>query len=156
MSKIGTIRVGSIYLHGEQWYTGDAEKTIGQPLLGVNAQKIAENRYAVTGKLTPDGEDALQRATATFRDLIKADPKIKLVVKWDIHCGCTMCPCSPGFKVHVEYNREAVDAPASLKSRRTAEMTWHNVQVTSDREIKSHKSPYAVVLNFIAQLNKLV
>lgn len=156
MSKIGTIRIGSIYLHGDQWYAGDAEKTIGQPLIGANAQKIAENRYAVTGKLTPDGEDALLRATEAFRDLIKADPRIKLVVKWDIHCGCTMCPCSPGFKVYVQYDREVVDAPASLKSRRIAEMTWYNVKVTSDREIKTHKSQNAVVLNFIARLNKLV
>lgn len=30
--------------------------------------------------------------------------------RWDIHAGCSMCPCSPGFRLGIDWS-EVADAP---------------------------------------------
>jgi hypothetical protein len=59
--------------------------------------EIFQNRRRVTSRLTDDGNKKLQEKIQA----IEKQFGIKIVkTRWDIHCGCSMCPCSPGFRLY--------------------------------------------------------
>lgn len=87
--------IAKIYMEGK-YFTNKANKTIGEASIGPNASQIITNRRLVTSKLTKEGQSKLQEKIKEIEN--KHNIKI-LKVKWDKHCGCSMCPCSPGFRI---------------------------------------------------------
>ena len=110
------IKIGAIYVFGEQMFADEASKTVGAALVGPDLAQLAVNRREAKGKLTEIGQAAYDQALAKFREYIGAKESLKLFVKWDIHCGCSMCPCSPGFKIQVEYDPDFQLPPFDLRS----------------------------------------
>lgn len=89
--------IGGIYFDSS-FFTDEASKTIGQPLVGENAQEIFENRRKVKGKLNAEGQIYLNKILSDLKEIFNKD-EIKVV--WDKFCGCSMCPCSPGYRVKI-------------------------------------------------------
>ncbi len=76
-------------------FADEANKTIGDALIGQNADVLVNNRRKVTNRLTDKGQKALNN----ILDTIQTATGKEIIAKWDIHCGCAMCPCSPGFRL---------------------------------------------------------
>ena len=85
------IRIGSLFLPSEA-FQDEANQTIGAPAF---SDEVIGNRRNVTSRLTPAGQIFQQSVIALFKSKYKVD----VVLRWNIHCGCTMCPCSPGFNI---------------------------------------------------------
>lgn len=92
--------IGEIYFDSS-FFSDEASKTIGKPLVGPDLIKIVENRRNAKGRLTSDGQVYL---TKIIDDLKKVFVNDEIKVVWDKFCGCSMCPCSPGYRVKI--NRE--------------------------------------------------
>lgn len=91
--------IGEVYLESNFFNENDqAAKTIGQPLIGENVNEIFENRRKIKGILTPLGKQKLNDIISEIKIIFKTD-NVKAV--WDKHCGCSMCPCSPGFRIKI-------------------------------------------------------
>lgn len=86
--------IGELYFDSS-FFTDEESKTIGQPLIGSNIETIVKNRRGAKGKLNPVGREILDRIVAQVSKVLGA--KVKAV--WDKHCGCSMCPCSPGYRI---------------------------------------------------------
>jgi hypothetical protein len=85
-------------------YNEEAGKTVGQAALSL---EVIQNRRKVQGRLTPQGKDAVLKAMELLQPLF--GPNVKLSAKFDRHCGCSMCPCSPGMKIMAEFSIEHRD-----------------------------------------------
>ena len=95
--------IGEIYLGSEMFSEDDeAAKTIGEAAVGQDAVKIIENRRKVKGRLSELGKAELEKVVAKVKRLFQ-DSEVKAA--WDIHCGCSMCPCSPGYRIKVKAQR---------------------------------------------------
>ena len=92
--------IGEVYFDSP-FFKGEEEQTIGQPIIGPNAMTIFENRRKVKGHLTTEGREKLEQFISEVKRIFKVD-KVKAV--WDKHCGCSMCPCSPGYRIKIEGN----------------------------------------------------
>lgn len=92
--------IGEIYLDSS-FFNDEASKTIGQPIVGEDALKILENRRNAKGRLTAEGQIHLNKILDEIKKIFKNN-EVKAV--WDKHCGCSMCPCSPGYRIKI--NRE--------------------------------------------------
>lgn len=89
--------IGEIYLGSEMFSDEDeAAKTIGKAAIGPDAVKIIENRRKVKGRLSELGKAELEKVVAVVKGLY---PDTEVKVTWDRHCGCSMCPCSPGYRI---------------------------------------------------------
>ena len=96
-------------------YQDDANQTIGKPIF--DYQTIA-NRRNVSNKLNPDGKQFIEKVKQYFRDNFNIEVK----ASFSKHCGCSMCPCSPGFKIICES-----DTLSPIKSRNDFRMKiWGN------------------------------
>ena len=82
-------------------YDEEAGRTVGQAALSM---EVIQNRRKVQGRLTPQGKDAVLKAIDLLQPLF--GPNVKLSAKFDRHCGCSMCPCSPGMKIIAEFSTE--------------------------------------------------
>ena len=80
----------------------EGAKTIGAAAIGQNALEIISNRRKVKGLLNEKGKSELQKVVDKVQELYP-DHKVKAV--WDRHCGCSMCPCSPGYRIKVNADR---------------------------------------------------
>jgi len=80
-----------LYLDAE-CFMDEANKTIGKP--GISME-VFENRRKVTSRLTNKGEDVVKTILGIFEKHLGRE----VVAKWDRYCGCSMCPCSPGFRL---------------------------------------------------------
>ena len=104
------IWVAELYFDSK-YFQDEANKTIGASLavtetneetiegftiLGEQSfsKNVFENRRNVTSRLNLEGEELMNRV----KDFFKRN-NLDVTFKWDIHCGCRMCPCSPGFRV---------------------------------------------------------
>jgi len=92
--------IGEIYFDSS-FFNDEASKTIGQPIIGENALEIFQNRRNIKGRLTAEGQIHLNKIINDLKSIFNED-EIKVV--WDRFCGCSMCPCSPGYRVKI--NRE--------------------------------------------------
>jgi len=92
--------IGEIYFD-PSFFNDEASKTIGQPIIGENALELIENRRKAKGRLTAEGQIYLNKI---IDDLKTVFNKNEIKVVWDRFCGCSMCPCSPGYRVKI--NRE--------------------------------------------------
>jgi hypothetical protein len=94
--KVRKIWVAEYYPHNTH-YVDEANQTIGQPLTSMT---VLQNRRNVSKKLNAKGNKVLQRVIDHFEKKFKGIGDVK--VEFSSYCGCSMCPCSPGFKVFVE------------------------------------------------------
>jgi hypothetical protein len=95
--------IGEIYLGSEMFSDEDeAAKTIGKAAIGPDAVNIIENRRKVKGRLSELGKAELEKVVAKVKRLF---PDSEVKAAWDIHCGCSMCSCSPGYRIKVKAQR---------------------------------------------------
>lgn len=88
--------IAKIYVEGKYFKT-EANRTIGIPGVGPNAEQIFLNRRLVTSKLNEVGKNLLKMKVAE----IEREFSVRVLkVRWDKNAGCGMCPCSPGFRVY--------------------------------------------------------
>lgn len=120
-------RIGSVYLPSSAFNEAAAE-TIGQPAL---SEKVIFNRRSVKGKLNEDGKLML----ANVAIAMEREFNVQVEFKWDRKCGCTMCPCSPGFKMFAK-------VPGSYIRGRNQQITFY-VNTDGQIEIKYAKSTYS-------------
>lgn len=91
--------IGEIYLDSSFFADEDeGAKTIGQVAIGENAVEILMNRRKVKGRLNDAGYAELKKAIDQVK---KIYPDNEVKVTWDKYCGCSMCPCSPGYRIKV-------------------------------------------------------
>lgn len=91
------IKIGGFYMNSE-YFQDEANQTIGQPLIGKEFEKRVINRRMVTARLTKKGKEKKQQFIEWFKNEFGVDIKLN----WSKNCGCSMCPCSPGFEIKVE------------------------------------------------------
>jgi len=91
--------IGELYF-SNNFFLDEESKTIGQPAIGENMMTILKNRRGVKGMLTPKGMEILKKVEQKIGKVF-GGRKVKL--KWDKYCGCSMCPCSPGFRVMIDF-----------------------------------------------------
>ena len=91
--------IGELYF-SSNFFLDEESKTIGQPLVGENMGTILKNRHNTKGMLTPKGMEILKKVEQKIGKVF-GGRKVKL--KWDKYCGCSMCPCSPGFRVMIDF-----------------------------------------------------
>lgn len=87
--------IGEIYFDGSL-FADEASKTMWSPAVGEDATTILNNRRNTTGKLNPSGNIIFTSLIDKIKNAFYGD-EIKL--KWNRYCGCSTCPCSPGFRV---------------------------------------------------------
>jgi hypothetical protein len=92
--------IGEIYFDSS-FFVDEASKTMWKPMVGESFQEIFENRRKVKGKLNAEGQIYLNKILSDLKEVFDGD-EIKVV--WDKYCGCSTCPCSPGYRVKI--NRE--------------------------------------------------
>lgn len=93
--------VGEIYLDSDMFSSDDeGAKTIGKPIIGPDALEILENRRKVKGRLNDYGAQRLHEVVSMVKEVF---PDEEVKVTWDRHCGCSMCPCSPGYRIKVRF-----------------------------------------------------
>ena len=90
--------IGEIYFD-RSYFTDPASKTIGEPIIGEKAFEILSNRRNAKGRLNSDGQVYLSKIIQELKHIFP-DNEIKVV--WDKYCGCSMCPCSPGYRVKID------------------------------------------------------
>ena len=98
ISKMSYTSIGELYLDNEM-FNDEASKTIGEPSIGDDAIKILENRRKAKGRLTDKGKAILNEV---IRRVGLVYPSSDIKAEWDIHCGCSSCPCSPGYRIKVD------------------------------------------------------
>jgi len=95
--------IGEIYLDSSMFSSDDeAAQTIGKSAIGQDMLKIIENRRKVKGRLNDFGAEQLKEVLEKVKELYPGD---EIKVTWDRHCGCSMCPCSPGYRIKVKTDR---------------------------------------------------
>lgn len=92
--------IGDVYLD-PSFFKDEASKTVGKPAVGPDAIKIIQNRREAKGRLTAEGQIQLNKILDEMKRILKTD-EVKAV--WNKFCGCSMCPCSPGYRIKI--NRE--------------------------------------------------
>lgn len=98
--------IGEIYLGSGMFSEDDeAAKTIGAPAIGPDALTIFENRRKVKGRLSDLGAQELHKVVSIVKEIY---PDNEVKVTWDRHCGCSMCPCSPGYRIKVKFEKSFV------------------------------------------------
>jgi hypothetical protein len=89
--------IGEVYFDSS-YFIDEESKTIGQPLIGENIETIFKNRRGAKGKLNEVGRKILEHISQNVSSVIGSSVKMT----WDKHCGCSMCPCSPGYRVKTD------------------------------------------------------
>lgn len=94
--SIGEVYLGSASMFSEE---DEAARTIGQPAIGENLLQIIENRRKVKGRLSDKGAEELKKVVDKVKSVF---PDAQIKVTWDRYCGCSMCPCSPGYRIKID------------------------------------------------------
>lgn len=102
MSKLKSI--GDIYLSSSH-FNCKKSNTMGRISIDNDSLQIKENIKSDKGRLSERGEKALDKIREKLNHVFK-DYRIQF--KWDKYCGCTLCPCSPGFRIRI--NKEVRSA----------------------------------------------
>jgi len=95
--KKSKIWIGEFYPEN-QHYQSEANQTIGQA--GITDNTIM-NRRNVTNQLTEDGNLFIEKVKQFFKSVYDLDVKLT----FSKYCGCSTCPCSPGFKIYAIINK---------------------------------------------------
>jgi hypothetical protein len=91
------VKIGGFYMNSK-YFRDEANQTIGQPIVGEEFEKRLINRRKVTSKLTEEGKEKKLQFIEWFKNEFGVDIKLN----WSKKCGCSMCPCSPGFEIRIE------------------------------------------------------
>ncbi len=95
--------VGEIYFESKFFADDDpAAQTIGKAIIGPDAMTILENRRKIKGRLNDTGYAELQKVIQRVKEIY---PDSEVKVTWDKYCGCSSCPCSPGYRIKIEKGR---------------------------------------------------
>lgn len=123
--------IGELYFEST-FFKDEESKTIGQPIIGENAMTILSNRRKAKGHLTPEGREVLEGILAKVSNVLGMPVK----AVWDKHCGCSMCPCSPGYRIKAVFDK------GSYRGWRfnSKDETRFNMWVTNDGEI-TYRTP---------------
>lgn len=97
--------IGELYFDSS-FFRDEESKTIGQPLIGPNIETLVKNRRGAKGHLTPVGREILEKISSQVSETLGG---IKIKVVWDRHCGCSMCPCSPGYRIKGDISFRSTD-----------------------------------------------
>ena len=119
-------RIAQLYISNTGFADG-ANQTIGAP--GITEEALINRRF-VTSRLNDIGRAQLEKVRLFFKEKYGIDVSFK----WNIKCGCSMCPCSPGFDVKVDtmYHRNLSDDKHEL-----AKIWFNNDGEMDFREPKS-------------------
>lgn len=92
--------IGEVYLDSSMFSSDDeGAQTIGKAAVGPDFMQIIENRRKVKGRLNDFGAEQLKKVVEKVKELY---PEDEVKVTWDRYCGCSMCPCSPGYRIKVK------------------------------------------------------
>lgn len=83
-------------------YLDEPNKDIGKAPVGEDFLSILENRRHVTSRMSEKGQRLMNKLKKSIEK--RFERKVGKI-KFDRHCGCTMCPCSPGFRIMVQVTR---------------------------------------------------
>lgn len=92
--------IGDIYFD-ISFFEDEASKISNTPATGEDAMSIIMNRRQANGRLTQEGQIHLSKIRENLLSVFKAN-EIKIV--WDRYCGCSVCPCKPGYRVKINMN----------------------------------------------------
>jgi len=118
-----TKSIGELYLENK-FFKDEESQTIGQAIIGENALTILNNRRKVKGHLTSEGREILDNIITNISNVLGTEVK----AVWDKHCGCSMCPCSPGYRIKAVFD--------SSKYFNSKDETRFNMYVRTNGDIK--------------------
>ena len=95
------VRIGRFFLD-ERFFESPANKTIGKPIVGPDMETILENRRNVTSLVNREGKQIQEKVYAYFMD----NYGLRTKLSWSKMAGCSMCPCSPGFRIVAIVDRD--------------------------------------------------
>jgi len=146
MKKTKMVSIGEVYLDSDFFNDEDeGAKTIGQAIIGENAQEIFENRRKVKGLLTPLGKSKLDYVISEIKSIFNTND-VKAV--WDKHCGCSMCPCSPGYRIKISED--------VVRTSRSKDTTRFNLFIgTKGKKYYSPKSSWEIGYESVDKLKKV-
>lgn len=97
--------IGEIYFDSS-FFVDEASRTVGAVAIGPNAMEIIQNRQEAKGRLNLDGQTHLEKIRRDIQEIFKTQ-NVKIV--WDKYCGCSMCPCSPGYRIKIDREMKSLD-----------------------------------------------
>lgn len=87
--KTSTTKVGELYLAGK-FFVGEAQSEMEKGMLNhLVARRFAESKVTFAGEVQK----------RKIVEMFKSKYGLNVSLKWNKYCGCSMCPCSPGFEV---------------------------------------------------------
>lgn len=115
---IQKIWIGVLFLEKEN-FIDEENKTIGKPLFEIQEQDNLINGKTIFGDVAMSQKVFLNRRKVTgninmlgYKKMINVQEYLErkglknITFKWDINAGCSMCPCSPGFKIFAEFDKD--------------------------------------------------
>ncbi len=127
------MRIGSLFINSEL-FADEANKTVGEAAFSV---EIIKNRRNVTSRMTEEGKEHLKKVKARLQEI--AGKSGRIFFKWSKHCGCTMCPCSPGFMVYLELSDE-LSRSGDVYFKQLRESERFDVFLSEDGKMKIHQA----------------
>lgn len=115
MSRTIIRKIGCLYLEPEH-FTDEVNQTIGQP--GLSSQ-IFQNRRNVTSRVNEKGQAIKEKVEKFFEQTYGW----KVLLRWNRYCGCSMCPCSPGFDIKIELPEDVDSYALSLLRSRAVTLS---------------------------------
>jgi hypothetical protein len=89
--------IGDIYFD-PCFFEDAASKTIGEPAIGDRVLEVISNRRQARGKLNSEGQIYLEKIISEIKNIFETT---EVIARWDKYCGCSMCPCSPGYRIKI-------------------------------------------------------
>lgn len=89
--------IGEIYLDSS-CFNNEASKINERIEINNNYSSVTDNSIKPKGRLSEKGEKTLDKIRQKLNEVFK-DCHIQF--KWDKYCGCSICPCSPGFRIKI-------------------------------------------------------
>lgn len=119
--------IGEVYFDSS-FFIDEASKTIGQAIVGNSANLILSNRRHAQGRLSAEGQIILSKILEEIENLL---PEIKVKAIWERYCGCSMCPCSPGYRIKIDKDiRSTEKYRFSLHIKKDGSMSFRRPEFT--------------------------
>jgi len=148
-------KIGGIYLFGAKWYADEASKTVGAAIVGPRMFELVQNRHSARGKLTAEGQAKFEEAARRVSRYLRDQAVQGLSYTWDIHCGCAMCPCSPGYKIQLVYDETKHSVPFYLRSRSLKGKAEINVYVDENGKVELREPTHEVVRDWVERMRRV-
>jgi len=138
-------KIGGVYLESRH-YIDEANQTIGKPAIDGD---VIVNRRNVTNKLTEEGKEILENVKKYFENVHGLEVKLS----FSKYCGCSQCPCSPGYEI-----KAVVDPSANIS--RTKDEDRYSIFVNDDDTLdvrppkNNDKLEYIKIINEAIKISK--